>query len=129
MSAVAARDAIKRAREGRGEEFETGFSVKRNIDVETIQMNNEYRPFHVVEEVGVAVLLIVAENDELVDNANNAYAAAEQLENAEVLKIPGITHFEMYVDEAFEQASNAAADWFAKHLELDSASVLPVDEE
>lgn len=129
MSAAAARDAIKRAREGMGDEFETGFSLKRNIDVETIQMNNEYRPFHVVEEVGVPILLIVAENDELIDNANNAYAAAERLENAEVLKIPGITHFEMYVDEAFERASNAAANWFAKHLELDSASVLPVDEE
>lgn len=129
MDAASAGDAVKRAREGMGGEFETGFSMKRNIDVETIQMNNEYRPFHVVEQVAIPVLLIVAENDELVDNANNAFAAAELLENAEVLKIPGITHFEMYIDEAFEQASNTAADWFAKHLELDAASVLPVDEE
>jgi hypothetical protein len=28
------------------------------------------------------------------------------------IEVPGITHFEMYIGEAFERSSNAAADWF-----------------
>src|SRR5262245_57919830 len=39
-------DAIKRARTGEGGEFETGFSTRRMVDVETNQMVAEYRPFH-----------------------------------------------------------------------------------
>jgi hypothetical protein len=31
-------------------------------------------------------------------------------------EVPGITHFQMYVGDAFETSANAAADWFNKHL-------------
>ena len=34
-------------------------------------------------------------------------------------RVPGITHFEMYINEAFEISSNAAADWFREHLGLE----------
>jgi hypothetical protein len=30
--------------------------------------------------------------------------------------MPQITHFQMYIDDAFETGSNAAADWFQAHL-------------
>lgn len=30
--------------------------------------------------------------------------------------VPQITHFQMYIDEAFETGSNAAAAWFQEHL-------------
>ncbi len=32
------------------------------------------------------------------------------------LEVPGITHFQMYVGDAFETSANAAADCINKHL-------------
>jgi len=120
MSAALLEDAIKRARTGQGEEYNTGFSTRfrRKIDVETQQMVAEYRPFHYLNRVGKRpVLFIVAEKEELMNNRDHAYAAAETLQGPKkVLEIPAVTHFEMYIDEAFEKSSNAAADWFLEHL-------------
>jgi hypothetical protein len=111
-------DAIKRARTGQGGEFETGFSTRRMVDLETQQMVAEYRPFRYLREVGARpVLFIVAEKEELFNNRDNAYAAMESLTGPKKLVVvPGITHFEMYINEAFEISSNAAADWFIEHL-------------
>jgi len=114
-------DAIKRARTGQGSEFETGFSVRRMVDVETNQMVMEYRPFQYLKAVGDRpVLLIPAEKDELINNKMNAYAAMEMLTGPKkLIEVPGITHFEMYINEAFETSSNAAASWFREYLGLD----------
>jgi dienelactone hydrolase len=118
----ALEDAIKRARTGQGGEFETGFSTRRMIDVETNQMVAEYRPFQYLKAVGDRpVLLIPAEKDELINNRGNAYAALEVLTGPKkLIEVPGITHFEMYINEAFEISSNAAANWFREHLGLES---------
>jgi len=115
-------DAIKRARTGQGAEFETGFSARRMVDVETNQMVAEYRPFSYLKGVGDRpVLLIPAEKDELINNKANAYAAMEVLSGPKkLIEVPGITHFEMYINEAFEISSNAAANWFREHLGLES---------
>jgi fermentation-respiration switch protein FrsA (DUF1100 family) len=115
-------DAIKRARTGQGAEFETGFSTRRMVDVETNQMVAEYRPFSYLKAVGRRpVLLIPAEKDELINNKANAYAAMEVLSGPKkLIEVPGITHFEMYINEAFEISSNAAANWFREHLGLES---------
>jgi dienelactone hydrolase len=112
------QDAIKRAREGQGAEMTTGFSVKRQIDVETNQMVREFRPFHYLKKIEkLPVQFIVAEKEQLFRNQDNAYAAAEVLTGPKkVISVPGITHFEMYINEAFEISSNAAADWFREHL-------------
>jgi dienelactone hydrolase len=120
----ALEDAIKRARSGQGAEFETGFSARRMVDVETNQMVAEFRPFHYLKAVGDRpVLLIPAEKDELINNKDNAYAALEVLTGAKkLIEVPKITHFEMYIGEAFEISSNAAADWFRQHLGLDAKS-------
>jgi len=117
----ALEDAIKRARTGQGGEFETGFSTRRMIDLETNQMVAEYRPFQYLKAVGDRpVLLIPAEKDELINNKTNAYAALEALTGPKkLIEVPGITHFEMYINEAFEISSNAAANWFREHLGLD----------
>jgi fermentation-respiration switch protein FrsA (DUF1100 family) len=114
-------DAIKRARTGQGGEFETGFSYRRMVDVETNQMVAEYRPFHYLKAVGDRpVLLIPAEKEELINNKESAYAAMEVLTGPKKLVlVPGITHFEIYINEAFEISSNAAADWFREHLGLE----------
>jgi len=118
----ALEDAIKRARTGQGGEFETGFSYRRMVDVETNQMVAEYRPFHYLKAVGDRpVLLIPAEKEELINNKENAYAAMEVLTGPKkLILVPGITHFEMYINEAFEISSNAAAAWFREHLGLES---------
>jgi uncharacterized protein len=114
-------DAIKRARTGQGGEFETGFSARRMVDIETQQMVAEYRPFGYLKSVGDRpVLLIPAEKDELINNRDNAYAAIEVLTGPKKLvEVPGITHFEMYIGEAFEVSSNAAANWFRQYLGLE----------
>ncbi|MFY9557574.1 MAG: acetylxylan esterase [Blastocatellia bacterium] len=115
-------DAIKRARTGQGGEFETGFSTRRMVDVETQQMVAEYRPFQYLKAVGDRpVLLIPAEKDELINNRDNAYAAIDVLTGPKkLIGVPAITHFEMYINEAFETSSNAAANWFREHLGLEA---------
>jgi len=114
-------DAIKRARTGQGAEFETGFSTRRMVDVETNQMVAEFRPFHYLQAVGDRpVLLIPAEKEELINNKENAYAAMEVLTGPKkLILVPGVTHFEIYINEAFEISSNAAAAWFREHLGLE----------
>ena len=114
-------DAIKRARTGQGAEIETGYSTRRMVDLETNQMVFEYRPFQYLKAVGDRpVLLIPAEKDELINNRANAYAAMGVLTGPKkLIEVPGITHFEMYINEAFEISSNAAASWFREHLGLE----------
>ena len=114
-------DAIKRARTGQGDQFETGFSVRRMVDVETQQMVAEYRPFQYLKAVGDRpVLLIPAGKDELINNRENSYAAMDVLTGPKkLIEVPGVTHFEMYINEAFEISSNAAASWFREHLGLE----------
>jgi uncharacterized protein len=111
-------DAVQRARVGQGAEMETGFSNRRIVDVETNQMVAEYRPFHHLDHVGERpVLFVVAANEQLLDNKEHAYAAAEVLTGPKkVIEVPNTTHFEMYIDEPFEISSNAAADWFRQYL-------------
>jgi dienelactone hydrolase len=110
-------DAIKRARTGQGAEFETGFSVRRMIDVETNQLTAEYRPFLSIPAIGNRpVLMVAAENDELC-RLPDIKAAYEALPGPrKLVVVPQITHFQMYIDEAFETGSNAAAAWFQEHL-------------
>jgi fermentation-respiration switch protein FrsA (DUF1100 family) len=122
LSGAMLQDAIQRAREGQGAEQVTGFSVKRNVDVETNQMVREYRPFHYLRKIEkLPVQFIVAEKEQLFNNQQNAYAAAEVLTGPKkVISVPGITHFEMYINEAFEISSNAAADWFREHLGMNA---------
>jgi len=122
LSGPMLQDAIKRAREGQGAETVTGFSVKRTVDAETNQMVREYRPFHYLKKIEkLPVQFIVAEKEQLFNNQQNSYAAAEVLTGPKkVISVPGITHFEMYINEAFEISSNAAAEWFREHLGMNA---------
>jgi catechol 2,3-dioxygenase-like lactoylglutathione lyase family enzyme/dienelactone hydrolase len=112
-------DAIQRARTGKGGEFQTGYSFKRMVDIETQQAVAEYKPFQHVANVKVPVQFIVAGSEQLFSNKTNGWAAHEELPPGvakNYIEVAGIGHFEMYVGEAFEKSSNAAADWFLKHL-------------
>jgi hypothetical protein len=111
-------DAIKRARTGQGDEYETGYSVRRMVDIETQQAVAEYRPMHYVPRIGPRpVLILVAEKEELMNNEHHGKAAFDMLAGPkEYIVLPGVTHFEAYTGEAFETGSKAAADWFSKYL-------------
>jgi len=111
-------DAIRRARTGQGAEYETGFSFRRNVDVETQQAVAEYNPMNYIPFIGTRpVLFIVAEKDQLINNERSSHAAYEMLSGPkDYIEVPGITHFEMYIGKAFERSSKAAADWFVKYL-------------
>jgi len=111
-------DAIRRARAGQGGEYETGFSFRRNVDLETQQMVAEYNPMTYIPAIGNRpVLFIVAAKDELINNQRSGHTAFEMLTGPkDYIEIPDITHFEMYIGEAFERSSNAAAAWFLKYL-------------
>ena len=111
-------DAILRARAGQGGEYETGYSVRRMVDNETLQAVAEFRPMHYVPRIGARpVMIVVAGDEQLMKNEDHAKAAFDLLPGPkEYIVVPGVTHFEMYVGDAFETSSNAAARWFEKYL-------------
>jgi dienelactone hydrolase len=115
-------DAIARAREGQGSEFRTGFSQPRMVDTETLQATREYRPLHRVPLIpeSVAVLFLLAENDELIDNETNGKAAYALVRGPKkLIEYPGIGHFDIYIEDHFATASAEAANWFRRHLGLE----------
>lgn len=110
-------DAIKRARTGQGDEYETGFSIRRMVDVETQQAVREYYPFYHVRFLGERpILMVVAANEELGGNVASRAAFANIQGPKKWIEVPNTTHFQMYIDDSFEVSSNAAADWFNQHL-------------
>lgn len=117
------QDAIARARTGQGREFTTGFSTPRKVDVETQRLSKEYRPYHYVEHIpeSVAVLFLLAGNEELINNERAGKAAYEIVKGPKKLvEYPGIGHFDIYIEDNFEKASNEAAAWFRKYLKLET---------
>ncbi|MEX0978253.1 MAG: CocE/NonD family hydrolase [Pirellulales bacterium] len=121
MSEAEIADAVNRARSGQGAEFKTGFSQPRYVDVETQRAAKEYRPLHLVKHISddVAVLFLLAGKEELINNDRAGKAAYEQIKGPKKLVVyPDIGHFDIYIEENFERASNEAADWFVKHLGL-----------
>ena len=115
-------DAIRRARTGQGGTYESGFSRKVTLDLETRQAAAEYRPFHEIPDIpaSVPILFVIAENEELMSNEDHARAAAAALEGqgntVKVLEIPDITYLQIHRGKAFRTGSQAAADWFVEHL-------------
>ncbi len=118
LEGKALEDAIQRARTGQGGEYETGYSVRRMVDNETLQAVAEFRPMHYVPRIGPRpVLFVVAGDEQLMKNEDHAKAAYDLLPGPkDYIVVPGVTHFEMYIGEAFEKSSKAAADWFEKYL-------------
>ena len=117
MSPAVLKEAIQLARTGRSTEFLTGYSAQRMVDIETNEAVANNFPFHRLKYIGNRpVQFIVAENEELTNNKTNAYAAMEVLTGPKNLISVKTTHFGMYIDEAFEISSNAAAAWFLKYL-------------
>jgi dienelactone hydrolase len=73
-----------------------------------------------IEDIGpcekCAKLFIIAENEELFDNRNNAILAHERAKGVKKLvTIPGIKHYGIY-SEARDRAQKEAIAWFDEHL-------------
>jgi uncharacterized protein len=119
----AREDAIKRAREGQGKEYVTGFSRYFAVDQYEQQLANQenYVGFWLTK-IDVPYQAIAAEQDQLIPVAG-IKAAVERVPGAHnLIVVPQISHFEMYSGEAFEISANGAADWFVKYLNAPEAA-------
>lgn len=112
------RDAIARARTGQGEEMWTGYSRSLLVDSEQIELNRENNVLFWAKNIGQRPLMvIVAENDELINNTRAGKAAIDLAKGPkEYIVVPGITHFQMYSGDHFKTSSEAAARWFSTYL-------------
>lgn len=78
-----------------------------------------YSPVEAAEKIKAATIIVVAENEELMDNAQNGQKVYEILKAKgvpcayHVLK--GITHYGVY-NEAFDEATKLELAWFDEHL-------------
>jgi uncharacterized protein len=112
------QDAIKRARTGQGAEMWTGYSRSLLIDSDMLEANRENNTLQWAKNIGERpFMVIVAQYDELINNANAGKAALEFAKGPkEYIEVPDITHFEMYSGKPFEISSEAAARWFTTYL-------------
>jgi uncharacterized protein len=74
-----------------------------------------------VEQAGLvraeqAMLIVVAENEELFDNAQHGVKVHERLQGPKgYVVIPAITHYDVYA-RAFDKAMKPALEWYDKYL-------------
>ncbi len=119
----ARQDAIKRAREGQGKEYATGFSRYFAVDQfdQAWAAQQNYVGFWLTK-INVPFQAIAAEKDQLipVDRIKIAVERTPGIHN--FIVVPDISHFDMYSHEAFELSANAAADWFVKYLNAPEAA-------
>ena len=84
-------------------------------DLETRLALGDYHPFWYVEQLPQtsAVLFVITDKESTVSNESNATTASKLVKGpTAVVSIPATRNG----GAAFEQAANAAADWFLKHL-------------
>jgi dienelactone hydrolase len=123
----AREDAIKRAREGQGREYVTGFS--RSFAVDQFEQAAAFQENYVAfwaTKIDVPYQVVAAEGDELIPLAG-IKASYERVpaKQKNFIVVPKIGHFEMYSNEPFEISANAAADWFVKYLTAPEAADAP----
>jgi dienelactone hydrolase len=123
LSPAMREDAIKRAREGQGHEYVTGFS--RYFAVDQYQQYEAFQENYVgfwSTKIDVPYQAVAAEKDQLIP-IDGIRAAMERIPGPHnLIVVPGISHFEMYSHEPFEISANAAADWFVKYLNAPEAA-------
>jgi uncharacterized protein len=123
---AAREDAIKRAREGQGKEYVTGFSRYFAVDqYEQMQAFQENYTGYWSTKIDVPYQAVAAENDQLIPVAGIKAAVDRIPGKHNLIVVPGISHFEMYSHEPFEISANAAADWFVKYLNAPEAADAP----
>lgn len=120
-----ARDlAVKQARgETEPVPFETGKLGGKMATYAQMRANPAkgigYAPLEAAPRITAPTLIVAAENEELMSNAENGAKAFEILQRNKVPSeyhlLPGIGHYGVY-KESFDEATRLAADWFRKHL-------------
>jgi len=103
--------------------FETGklggkLAVYVNIRANPAK-NIGFNAVEAAQKIRVPMLLIDAENEELMDRRDDGGKVAEILQTSGVpvqsVIIPGIAHYGVY-KEGFDQATKLEIEWFTKHL-------------
>ena len=103
--------------------FETGklggkLAVYANMRVNPAK-NIGFNTIEAAEKIRVPMIIIDAENEELMDRRENGGKVAGILQTngvpVQYFIIPGITHYGVY-REGFEQATKLELEWFGKHL-------------
>jgi dipeptidyl aminopeptidase/acylaminoacyl peptidase len=108
--------------------FETGKMDGKMAKYDKMRVNPAkkigYNPIEAAEKIRVPMIIIDAENDELINLQQNGELVAGILKSGGVPVayhvIKGITHYGIY-REGFEEATRLELDWFTKYLKKSAA--------
>jgi len=79
-----------------------------------------YNPVEAASKITVPTMIIVAEKEELMSNAENGLRAFQALQKnfvkSEYHELKDIGHYGVY-KEKFDEATKLASDWFHLHLD------------
>jgi dipeptidyl aminopeptidase/acylaminoacyl peptidase len=103
--------------------FETGKMGGKMARYENMRVNPAksigYSAIEAAEKIRVPMIIIDAENEELMDRHQNGERVAELLKKRDVPVayhvLKGMTHYDVY-RAGFEEATRLELDWFTKHL-------------
>jgi dipeptidyl aminopeptidase/acylaminoacyl peptidase len=103
--------------------FETGKMMGKMAVYQQMRVNPVktlgYSAIEAAEKIRAPMIILDAENEELMDRHQNGERVAEILKSHNVpvdyRVIKGITHYGVY-REAFEEVTRLELDWFTKHL-------------
>ena len=103
--------------------FETGKMTGKMAAYAQMRVNMVksigYNPIEAAAKIRVPMIIIDAENDELIDHRQNGERVAQILKSngvpVDYHVIKGITHYGVY-REGFEEATQLELEWFTRHL-------------
>jgi dipeptidyl aminopeptidase/acylaminoacyl peptidase len=103
--------------------FETGKMGGKMARYENMRVNPVksigYSAIEAAEKIRVPMIIIDAENEELMDRHQNGERVAELLKKRDVPVayhvLKGMTHYDVY-RAGFEEATRLELDWFTQHL-------------
>ena len=76
-----------------------------------------YRPLRDAAQIRAPVLLVAAEDDNLIP-IRGVEAASRRIPNCEYVCLSGTGHFEPYIGEVFERVVEREAEFLCKHLRV-----------
>ncbi|UCG82081.1 MAG: alpha/beta hydrolase [Dehalococcoidia bacterium] len=93
------------------------------VSLESVEAIIEYSPQDVVAQISPRpILFIHAGTDNLVSSEESEVLYERAGEPKKLVIIPGATHVDFYLSDAFSQVTALSLDWFRRYLPLDSGS-------